>query len=262
MLPRFKAIALPLLLIVSAYSVFFSPVLFPSAHASPVKLSRSGICHEQSSPSYLRTKNFTAFDCLAACLQSGGRLPKNAAAPAQAIAEAEQEGRLYSTPYNRRDYPHWLDRNGDCRNTRAELLVAMSVKPVSYRDERECVVDGGKWQGVYSGEKLYAASDIDIDHIVPLSWAHGRGAWRWSREQKAEFANDWDNLLPVSASLNRQKGDKGPDEWMPPAHDYRCEYLSVFDSIVDKYQLEYVPAERRIISRMLQACGEALALAE
>lgn len=42
-----------------------------------VKKSESGICHATDSRYYKRTKNFVAFDTLDACLESGGRLPKN-----------------------------------------------------------------------------------------------------------------------------------------------------------------------------------------
>ena len=42
----------------------------------PVKKSRSGICHDQSSRSYKRTKSFVPFDTVEACLESGGRLPR------------------------------------------------------------------------------------------------------------------------------------------------------------------------------------------
>ena len=44
-----------------------------------VKLSKSDICHAPDSPSYNRTKNFTPYDNISECLNSGpeARLPKN-----------------------------------------------------------------------------------------------------------------------------------------------------------------------------------------
>jgi hypothetical protein len=42
----------------------------------PVKLSRSGICHAPGSTYDARTKNFTPFPNLEACLRAGGRMPK------------------------------------------------------------------------------------------------------------------------------------------------------------------------------------------
>ncbi|MBU0580401.1 MAG: hypothetical protein KKA19_04415 [Candidatus Margulisbacteria bacterium] len=41
-----------------------------------VKKSTSGICHEDGSTYYDRTKNFTPYDSIDECLDSGGRLPK------------------------------------------------------------------------------------------------------------------------------------------------------------------------------------------
>jgi len=41
-----------------------------------VKLSKSGICHTPFSSYYSRTKNFTPFNSLTACLNAGGRNPK------------------------------------------------------------------------------------------------------------------------------------------------------------------------------------------
>ena len=44
-----------------------------------VKLSKSDICHAPDSPSYNRTKNFTPYDNISECLNSGplARIPKN-----------------------------------------------------------------------------------------------------------------------------------------------------------------------------------------
>ena len=46
------------------------------ANAEIIKESKSGICHEPSSPHYKRTKNFTSFESLASCINDGGRLAK------------------------------------------------------------------------------------------------------------------------------------------------------------------------------------------
>lgn len=49
-----------------------------------VKLSRTGICHEQGTDFYERTKHLQAFDSIDACLAAGGRRPK---APPQMNSE-------------------------------------------------------------------------------------------------------------------------------------------------------------------------------
>ncbi|MFT6909504.1 MAG: hypothetical protein ACJAS1_006225 [Oleiphilaceae bacterium] len=91
---------------------------------------------------------------------------------------------------------------------------------------------------------------------MPLKFAHGHGADNWSRERKAMFANDLDNLILAKASLNRQKGAKGLTEWLPPNHKYRCEYIARFNAVMVKYELSYIPSEQRIIKRMVNACNK------
>ena len=42
----------------------------------PVKMSKSGICHERGGTYYSKTKNYTAYNTLEECLRAGGRKPK------------------------------------------------------------------------------------------------------------------------------------------------------------------------------------------
>jgi hypothetical protein len=48
----------------------------PAPEVSIVKKSDSGICHDKSSPSYDKTKNFTEFKSMEECIKSGGKAPK------------------------------------------------------------------------------------------------------------------------------------------------------------------------------------------
>lgn len=61
-------------------SLFIFACAFPSGANTQVKKSNSGICHDTSSASYNRTKNFEVFNTIEACLESGGRLPKSTSA--------------------------------------------------------------------------------------------------------------------------------------------------------------------------------------
>jgi len=46
------------------------------AQSEPVKMSKSGICHQPGSNYYANTKNFKPYKTLDECLKAGGRLPK------------------------------------------------------------------------------------------------------------------------------------------------------------------------------------------
>jgi hypothetical protein len=70
------------------------------------------------------------------------------------------------------------------------------------------------------------------------------------------FANDFDNLILTQASLNRQKGAKGIDEWLPPNHPYRCQYIARFNAVMTKYGLTYIASEQRIVNRLIKACNK------
>ncbi|MFT4804238.1 MAG: hypothetical protein ACI9YE_001437 [Psychroserpens sp.] len=235
-------------------------ISFGSCAANPtseplVKQSSSGICHDDSSGSFNRTKNFKPFDTIAACIDAGGRLPKGKINQVDnATNEAIDEGRAFVMLYDRSDWPHWLDDDQDCQNTRHEILIQTSTKPVEFKTENECNVLAGEWYDPYSGETFTISKDLDLDHIVPLKFAHGHGGDKWTREHKAMFANDLDNLILAKASLNRQKGAKGLTEWLPPNYSYRCEYIARFNAVMVKYELSYIPSEKRIVNRMIKAC--------
>jgi hypothetical protein len=224
---------------------------------TPVKQSSSGICHDSSSGYYKRTKNYTAFDTISACIDAGGRLPKSATNRIdKATKEALKQGRSFTNIYDRSSWPHWSDDDKDCQNTRHELLIASSTIPVDYKTAKNCNVLTGSWYDPYSNKTFTGSKQLDLDHIVPLKFAFGHGGDVWSRERKKEFANDYANLLLVSASLNRQKGAKGLDEWLPPNLPYRCEYITKFNAVMNKYKLSYIPSEQRVINRMVKACNK------
>jgi hypothetical protein len=225
--------------VVLAAAILASPL---DARAE-VKLSASGICHDAGSPWYERTRSFSPHPTMEDCLRegrpysgwSGGAMALRA--PEAASSPARPGGR-----YDRDLYGDWIDADGDCRNTRHEVLAALSTGTVSATRDG-CRVLRGRWNDPYTGRIFLDASDLDIDHMVPLAWAHARGAAAWSETRKRDFANDPVNLFAVEASANREKGAKGPLEWLPPNVAYRCEYVTRFHRIVLTFGLEYLPGE-------------------
>jgi len=150
---------------------------------------------------------------------------------------------VWSGEYNRSAYQHWIDADKDCQSTRAEILIRDSKIPVTFDKEEKCVVIAGQWICPYTRKTFTQASDIDIDHIVPLGNAHKSGAEFWTKEQRRTFANDPENLLSVEDNANQAKGDKSPEEWCPENKKYWKEYAKRWFKIKDKYHLKYTPGE-------------------
>ncbi|WP_417522300.1 HNH endonuclease family protein [Marinobacter sp.] len=220
-------------------------LLVTPTYAATVKQSSSGICHDQSSSYYERTKNFKPFSSLDACLRAGGRLPKG-------YSSSSSSSRNTSAPssgYSRDQFGRgWVDTDADCQNSRHEALIAQSTGQVRFKTGRECRVTAGRWISPFTGAVIHDPSQIDIDHVVPLKWAWDHGANHWSRAQRERFANDPANLLSVEASLNRQKGAKGPDQWLPPAN--QCQYMLRFTRVMKTYQLKLSASEERQMAQI------------
>jgi hypothetical protein len=153
--------------------------------------------------------------------------------------------------YNRKDWPHWIDMDGDCQNERAEALIAASLTEVKFKRDKNCVVSQGKWFDPYSGGNFTDARKLDIDHIIPLKEAHISGGNLWNREQRRIFANDPENLLVVSARENREKGAKDPAKWLPDSTSYHCEYVRTWLRVKTKYALAIDLEEKDAINAVL-----------
>ena len=100
--------------------------------------------------------------------------------------------------------------------------------------------------------KKAKATEVQIDHVVPLSYAWQMGASRWSKEKRQQLANDVLNLLPVSGSTNSAKRDSGPASWLPPNTSIRCSYAVRFAQVAEKYELPVTAPDKRM---MLEQCG-------
>ena len=160
------------------------------------------------------------------------KAPVTSPATALTIIVAEVPGDI--PEYSRSEWKHWTDDDGDCQDARQEVLVAESLVPVTFQTDRKCRVATGRWYGAYTGTFVEDPGALDVDHLVPLKNAHRSGGWRWPPEKKAEYANyleDEDHLIAVTAGANRSKGAKGPEEWAPPQTDYWCQYATDWTEI-------------------------------
>ena len=86
--------------------------------------------------------------------------------------------------YDRSEWRHWVDADGDCQEARQEVLIAESLVEVTYEDDRQSRVATGRWWAPHLGHHLENPRHIDVDHHVPLKNAHISGGWRWSPESK------------------------------------------------------------------------------
>ncbi len=169
-----------------------------------------------------------------------------------AVAPANAE-----IPYDRDDWKHWIDADDDCQDTRQEALLEESTALPKFTDDRECRIATGRWTDPFTGTAFTDPGDLDIDHMVPLINAHRSGAHAWDRERKSEYANDLSydgHLIAVSASANRSKGGKGPDEWRPPNTEYWCQYALDWVAIKREWDLTATEPEADALSQMLSTC--------
>ena len=156
-------------------------------------------------------------------------------------------------PYQRSEWRHWIDEDNDCQNLRHEILIAQSSIPVTFTNNRQCTVYSGSWVGPYTGKSYELASDLDVDHVVPLAYAHEAGGYEWTFEMKQAFANDEENLLLVDDGENRSKGASGPSEYLP-LESFRCEYIKIWSRIIRKYGLRVKNNDALVISSYLERC--------
>lgn len=152
----------------------------------------------------------------------------------------------------------WTDDDGDCQNTRAEVLIIESLSTVSFRASNQCVVDSGEWLDPYTNNTYFLASDVDIDHVVPLRDAWQSGAYLWTDFKRKEFANDMifdGHLIAVDDYENQsEKKAKNPSEWMPPNIAFHCEYVSIWIEIKYLWELTVTTAEYNFLDSTLTSC--------
>ncbi|MFD7729096.1 HNH endonuclease family protein [Kitasatospora phosalacinea] len=156
------------------------------------------------------------------------------------------------TGYNRDLFPHWITISGAC-DTRETVLKRDGSGVVT---NSSCSATSGSWYSPYDGATWHAASDLDIDHMVPLAEAWDSGASAWTTAQRQAFANDLTRpqLIAVTDSVNQSKGDKDPAEWLPSVTGYRCTYVRAWVQVKYYYNLSVDSAEKTALTNILNGC--------
>jgi hypothetical protein len=150
----------------------------------------------------------------------------------------------------------WTDADGDGCNTRYEVLIAEAVR--TPRVESGCYLAGGKWFSKYDGITTTDPSTFDIDHLVPLAEVWASGARKWTKHTRLRYANDLHyggTLIAVSAHSNRSKGDRQPQDWLPPRARYDCHYVATWVAVKWRWHLSIDSREKSFVHSNLSACG-------
>ncbi|MFJ2847983.1 HNH endonuclease family protein [Streptomyces rubiginosohelvolus] len=157
-----------------------------------------------------------------------------------------------SSGYSRDKFPHWITQSGAC-DTRE---VVLKRDGTNVQQNSSCQATSGSWHSPYDGATWSAASDVDIDHMVPLAEAWRSGASSWTTAQRQSFANDLTRpqLIAVTDNVNQSKGDKDPAEWMPPSSSYKCTYVRAWVHVKKQYNLSVDSAEKSALQSALNGC--------
>lgn len=153
-------------------------------------------------------------------------------------------------------FGRWINDPTDdtCMNTRAKVLVRDSEGTVTFRNNRNCVVDMGQWHDPYSGTDQTDSRIIQIDHMVPLKHAYMSGAYQWDYKTRCLYANYLgyhNHLVPSTARENTSKGDRAPDKYLPSNEGYRCQYVKDWLTIKLIWRLNMTPDEVQAIHQVV-----------
>lgn len=174
---------------------------------------------------------------------------------AQAVAAVPTAAESNSG-YDRALFPHWIDADGDCQSTRAEVLVAEADAAVTYTTSGRCTVATGRWFSYYDRATWTDAGDIDIDHMVPLAEAWGSGARGWTTARRQAYANDLGDrrtLVGVTDNVNQAKSDQDPATWLP-TYD-KCRYVAEWVAVKIRWGLSADAAEKQVLTTYASSCS-------
>ncbi|WP_406085298.1 HNH endonuclease family protein [Micromonospora zamorensis] len=178
--------------------------------------------------------------------------------PSKATAQSQLNALTVATEgstsgYSRDLFPHWITISGSC-NTREQVLKRDGTSVVV---DSSCAAISGRWYSPYDGATWSAASDVDIDHVVPLAEAWRSGANSWTTSRRQSFANDLSRpqLIAVTDNVNQSKGDQDPSTWQPSLSSYRCTYSKMWITVKYNWSLRLQSSEKSALQAMLNTCS-------
>jgi len=155
--------------------------------------------------------------------------------------------------YDRDLFDHWVDADGDCRDTRDEVLAQESRIAVG----PGCDVSEDRWRSYYDGLTWTDSSDVDIDHMVALAEAWDSGARGWNENTRRRFANDLRegrSLVAVTDNVNQSKSDQDVAEWLPPRRGTWCRYIAEWVVVKTRWSLTVDRPEKRRLRELAADC--------
>ena len=154
--------------------------------------------------------------------------------------------------YSRDRFPHWIIISGTC-DTRETVLKRDGTNVTT---NSACNATAGSWYSPYDGATWTQASDVDIDHLVPLAEAWRSGASAWTDAKRQQYANDLTDpqLIAVTDNVNQSKGDQDPSTWQPSRTAYRCTYAEMWVRVKYVWKLTLQSAEKTALTTMLNGC--------
>lgn len=130
-----------------------------------------------------------------------------------------------------------------------------------------CAVEAVSFTDPYSGRRIQengrenVERNIQIDHVVPVSYMASNGGNDWDQATRDRYFNDTDpgHLLAVASVENNLKSDSGPSRYMPTAGvKYRTAYAKDWVAVLKSYQSKGVTAtiERSDYEAIMHAFDE------
>ena len=161
--------------------------------------------------------------------------------------------------YKRSLFAEGQDTDKDGCKTRQEVLIRDSLRFAQVA-QPGCEVTVGDWRSAYDARTWTNPGDVEVDHVVSLKEVWDSGGYAWSATKRADYANDLSSPLTlqvVTKSVNRQKGDKDPSNWLPPFTSYRCTYLENWVAIKARWGLSMDSSEFGRVKKLLTECARS-----